>query len=626
MKRSIESAQIDGHAALFGTTLHALRLDARWSLVRLAEATYYSASHLGNVERGTKAPTPELARACDEALGGGNRLQSLLRDRQPATAALSVRPVVAQRIMQLPAPVIPFVGREQELTSLDQLAADPLTGALVAVHGEPGVGKTQLVLTWAHHAAGTYPDGVLWVDLHGDAPASAHASPSAVLAAWFQAFGVAAESIPAGLDARIALWRSLLADRQVLIVLDNAASPAQVRPMLPSNHRSRTLITSRERFGDLSIRDGAHHLNLPPLTDHDARELLTAVLGAARVTAEPGAAATLAQRAGYRPDRLRAITDYALLHPEKTLTDLAARPDLADAGLSTVAMPPDLNSRWYQHIREVDMHERVNAGLVYNYYLGGGSNFAADREFARRSQEIIPEVAELARANRKFLARAVLYCLDHGVRQFIDIGAGIAPAAPLHEILHARDPACPIVYVDNDPVAAQAIHDITADLDTVGAVLADLRDPTRVLHDRVTQQLVDPAQPVGLVMGLMLHFIRDEDHPAELLAEYARQIAPGSHLIISHDTSDGREQDMRRFAEHYTAARQPLFLRNRVELAQLTHEFTLVAPGIVHMPLWRPDPTDPPFEQPERSCAYALVARVRDQTRGGDGPPDRPAG
>lgn len=242
--------------------------------------------------------------------------------------------------------------------------------------------------------------------------------------------------------------------------------------------------------------------------------------------------------------------------------------------------------------------------------LGGASNFAADREFARRSAEIIPEVAVLARVNRQFLHCGIQYCSEHGVDQFIDIGAAYVPVAPTHELVHAHNPNATVVYVDNEPVAVQAIHDATSALDTVGVVLADLRDPAQVLHNPVTERLIDLTRPVALIMGLMLLFIPDEDRPGEILADYREHIAAGSYLIISHDTADGREQDMRRFAEHYSAAKQPLILRDHTELTQLARGFTLVPPGIVHMPLWRPDPSDPPFDQPERSCVYAMVLRV----------------
>lgn len=252
----------------------------------------------------------------------------------------------------------------------------------------------------------------------------------------------------------------------------------------------------------------------------------------------------------------------------------------------------------------------ANAGRVYNYYLGGADNFADDREFGRRSEEIIPEIKQLAGVNRSFLARAVRYCHEQGIRQFVDIGASITPAAPTHEILRNLDPAAVLVYVDHDLVTVEALREMASGLDTVSVVLADLRDPAAVLSNPGTGPGLDFTQPVALIMGLLLHFVPDEDDPAQLLATYRELLAPGSYLIISHDTGDGREADMRLLAEHYTQAGLPVILRNQTELTQLTSGFTVIPPGIVHMPLWRPDPAVPPFERPERSCAYALVLRT----------------
>lgn len=144
----------------------------------------------------------------------------------------------------------------------------------------------------------------------------------------------------------------------------------------------------------------------------------------------------------------------------------------------------------------------------------------------------------------------------------------------------------------------------------MGVVRADIRDLGDVLHNSVTAGLIDLSQPVGLVMGLVLHFIPDHDDPASLLARYREAVAPGSYLIISHATADGREDDMMQFAALYEETNRPLILRDHATLAALLRGFHLVDPGIVHMPLWRPDPGDSVVEHPERTCVYAAVARA----------------
>jgi hypothetical protein len=153
---------------------------------------------------------------------------------------------------------------------------------------------------------------------------------------------------------------------------------------------------------------------------------------------------------------------------------------------------------------------------------------------------------------------------------------------------------------------SQAIED---DPD-LGAVLADVRDVDAVLLNPTMNKLIDFRQPVAFVMGLLLHFVPDEDDPAGILADYRRRAASGSHFVISHDTGDGREQDMRRLAEYYANAGLPVILRTHSDLTHLIDGFDLIMPGIVHLPLWRPETGDREYEHPERTCAYALVART----------------
>lgn len=258
---------------------------------------------------------------------------------------------------------------------------------------------------------------------------------------------------------------------------------------------------------------------------------------------------------------------------------------------------------------EVDM-DTPSVARVYDAYLDGAANNRADRVFAQRVCEIIPNVHELAVGNRRFLARGVGYAIGQGVCQIIDIGCGVPSIWLTHHVAHRLNPACPVVYVDHEAVAYQAMLNVTATDDRLGAVRADLRDVEGVLSDPVTTSLVDFDQPVVLVMGLLLHFISDDDDPGGLLGLYRDAVAPGSYLVISHDTADGREADMARIAALYAEIARPLALRNRAQLGALLHEFELIEPGIVHMPLWRPAPDDPMIEPPESSCAYAVVAKT----------------
>lgn len=256
----------------------------------------------------------------------------------------------------------------------------------------------------------------------------------------------------------------------------------------------------------------------------------------------------------------------------------------------------------------VDMDE-PSVARVYDAYLGGAANNRADRTFASRIEEAVPDVQQLAVLNRRFLARGVGYAVREGVDQVIDLGAGVPSIWQTHHVAHALNPATRVVYVDHEAVAYEALRAASAEDERLGAVRADLRDVSAVLGDEVTTRLVDLTRPVVLVLGLLLHFIWDDDDPVGLLRSYRDAVAPGSYLVISHDTGDGRETAMRQLAALYAEMGRPVILRNHAEMAALLTGFDLVEPGIVHMPLWRPEPDDV-VENPEQTCVYAVVART----------------
>jgi hypothetical protein len=243
---------------------------------------------------------------------------------------------------------------------------------------------------------------------------------------------------------------------------------------------------------------------------------------------------------------------------------------------------------------------------VYDWLMGGGKNFAADRSFGHRVETILPDVRELAHANRQALARGVRFTVGQGVRQIIDIGAGIASIWSTHTVAHAIDPACRVLYVDNEAVAVESLVRATNADTRIGVLRADVREPQAIMD--AAAGLLDLSQPVVIIMGLLLHFIPPQDDPAALLARYRGVVAPGSYLVMTHDTADGREQDMARVVALYAETNRPLIVRSRQEIADLLPGYRMVPPGIVPMTRWRPDPTDLDTGPPERSCVYMVVA------------------
>jgi DNA-binding SARP family transcriptional activator/Tfp pilus assembly protein PilF len=225
----------------------------------------------------------------------------------PAAAAPAVPPVVVPR--QLPADVPAFTGRAQQLRRLDRQlrpagAGRGAGGAVWVLEGTAGVGKTALAVRWAHRVADQFPDGQLYVNLRGYAT-GAPLSPVQALSGFLRALGLPADQVPSDVDEAAAGYRSRLADRRALVLLDNAASAEQVRPLLPGGNGCVVLVTSRDQLAGLVARDGAQRLALDVLPPGEARALLARTLGTLRVKAEPAAVSELVELCGRLPLALR---------------------------------------------------------------------------------------------------------------------------------------------------------------------------------------------------------------------------------------------------------------------------------------------------------------------------------
>ncbi|WP_330272359.1 tetratricopeptide repeat protein [Lentzea sp. NBC_00516] len=202
---------------------------------------------------------------------------------------------------QLPVGAVHFAGRDAELARLTEVTTGGAAVVITAIDGTAGIGKTALAVRWAHSVADRFPDGQLYVDLRGFDPSADPADPAEVLAAFLGAFGVSGGRVPVDLPERAALYRSVVADRRVLVLLDNARDVEQVRPLLPAGRGCLVVITSRNRFTGLVVREGAVPVTLDLLGEDDAVALLTARLGAGRVAAEPDAVADLVAFCGGLP-------------------------------------------------------------------------------------------------------------------------------------------------------------------------------------------------------------------------------------------------------------------------------------------------------------------------------------
>ena len=247
---------------------------------------------------------------------------------------------------------------------------------------------------------------------------------------------------------------------------------------------------------------------------------------------------------------------------------------------------------------------------MYDALLGGKDNYAADRQAVRQVLKAAPEVRDSARANRAFLQRAVRFLTgEAGIRQIIDVGTGLPAAGNVHEVAEQQAPGTRVAYVDNDPIVHVYANALLADRGTTSIVLADLREPEAILAHPKIRALIDFTQPVALLLVAILHFITERENPARILAVFRDALPAGSYLALSHASGDFRPAAAQQAAAVYDHATSPVTLRTRAQVAAFFDGWDLVEPGLVQVPLWRPDGQPPRPRELERAWIYGGVAR-----------------
>ncbi|ATY13732.1 AfsR family transcriptional regulator [Amycolatopsis sp. AA4] len=311
-----------------------------------------------------------LSGRTDEALARYQRTRTMLVDELGADPSPHLRAVHEEILaaqtpapapprvwaapvpQQLPSPPPRFAGREDELRQLDILTERHAAVPIAVLHGGGGMGKTALALHWAHRQASAFPDGRLYVDLRGFSPDGDPTAPDVALRGFLHALGVTGTAIPPGPDAQTALYRTLLAGKRVLVVLDNARDTSQITPLLPGEPRCAVVVTSRNRMTSLTTSHGATPLAVRPLPAPHARSVLIARLGADYLDTDPDAAEQLVTRCAGSPLALGILAARAAEHPgfplaalAAELTDVSALDD-GDASVAAVlswslrALPP----------------------------------------------------------------------------------------------------------------------------------------------------------------------------------------------------------------------------------------------------------------------------------------------
>jgi hypothetical protein len=252
----------------------------------------------------------------------------------------------------------------------------------------------------------------------------------------------------------------------------------------------------------------------------------------------------------------------------------------------------------------------AHAARVYDYWLGGKDNFAADRALGEAMVQVIPNLPMMARANREFLARAVRYlAAEAGVRQFLDIGTGIPTAGNVHEVAQDVAPESRVLYVDHDPIVlahARALMTSTSQGQTE-FIMADLRDPEGILADPVLAKTLDLEQPVALMLVAILMYFRDSENPQGMVSTLFDALPSGSYMAITHPTADF---DPAAFAGAAAAAEHAgitLVSRSKADIEQFFSGLEIVEPGVVPVLAWHPD--DGPPEDPNAAYYWGGVAR-----------------
>jgi DNA-binding SARP family transcriptional activator len=268
------------------------------------------------------------------------------------------------------------------------------------------------------------------------------------------------------------------------------------------------------------------------------------------------------------------------------LTELGAEPSLPLQGVrdriaadsSGLAWSPDQTMQEHRAIIAGADVTVLSAARAYDYLLGGDNNFAVDRQIAEMILAAAPDLRESARDNRTFLYRVVRFLAERGIRQFLDIGAGLPTDGSVHEVAGEVDPEVRVVYVDNDPMVVAHGRAMIGDSRNVAYIIGDLLRPAEIFANPQTRRLIDPAEPTAVLMLQVLHFI--PAHSAhEVLKVYRPWMAPGSALAVSHLTRDGSDpaaMDAVQDVQRRSSVR--LFERSRVEIEAMFAGLELMAP------------------------------------------------
>ncbi|MFD0000400.1 SAM-dependent methyltransferase [Nocardia sp. NPDC127526] len=227
----------------------------------------------------------------------------------------------------------------------------------------------------------------------------------------------------------------------------------------------------------------------------------------------------------------------------------------------------------------------VNSARLYDYLLGGKDNYETDREMAGRMLSRVPELKTLVWFTRGFLLKAVEMAANAGIRQFLDLGSGIPVSPSVHETAREIEPSARVVYVDYDPVVVTHCDALLAGPPGVAALLGDIRCPDDILDQLSDRALIDFNEPVAVILSGVLHYVMDDERPAEIVAAFRDQLAPGSYLAISHGSSESDPEILRVLTGTDNTPAQVTF-RSTAQTQAFLAGFELFEPGVVPVQQW----------------------------------------
>jgi SAM-dependent methyltransferase len=221
-----------------------------------------------------------------------------------------------------------------------------------------------------------------------------------------------------------------------------------------------------------------------------------------------------------------------------------------------------------------------SAARLYDYYLGGAHHFEADRELGKQILQALPDLRYMAQRNRMFVIRAVRLLAGQGFTQFVDVGCGLPATGSVHEVVQQVNPDNRVIYVDNEPVAVAHAELMLADVPGTGVVSGDLREPESFLDDPTTRELLDFTKPIVVVAAAVMHFVSDDEQPAEIMTEIRHRLAPESLVVFSHGTAGEDLSASRAVVDLYEQSSNHVKVRNRAQVEALLAGYQLLGSGV----------------------------------------------